>query len=447
MKKLPYKNNKDDTEYQENMMLNYEAIMKHEYKKHVPVLETLNTTNTNNPHIVKEAIKLDGLALQYASENLKNDPDIVLLAIQENMEAFNFASNELKNNKEFLLKVIEKEPYCLQDIDEKFLGDEDIIYNAIVSSKNPIFFNLASQELQSNVNFILKLVKKGESILKHLPEYWFDNEIITLTAVHSSNTALQYFPDKIKNNVTEMLKYININHENIQYASKDLLDNKEFITLAIARNGLTIRYASERLKDDKSLAYGAVMNNFGALNHINKKYKNDINLIKILIAGSNFRIDFMNEYIGEELRGNKDFINYALCTSVEYIKYANDKLQNDKEYIVKLVTDNPSIYEHLNSKMRGDLDVNYIAMNYNYNLLNKADVSIKNNADFLCYMLDNHCTNKFSNQIVKKNIGPELLEQINMSNWETDLRRLKFVHDLDKKLPKKELPKTQKLKI
>lgn len=446
MKTQQIKNKPDYKDYHESMMLKYEA-MKEQYQKRMPALATLSAENRNNPDIVKEAIKLDGLALEYASESLRNNPEIVLLAIEKNMDAFNFASKELKDNKSFLLEVLEKQPYCLQHMDEKFLNDPDIIYSAMLFSKNSAFFQLASKELKQDFNFIISLVKKNEAILKHLPKEWFNNELVTLTAVQYSNTALEYFPAEIKNDFNHMLRYININPEHMKYASEDLRNNIDFVRIVIGRDGTQIKYASDNLKEDKSLVYSAVLNGYAALNHVDEKYKNDINLMKMVVARSNFRNEIMSSFIGDELKANKDFINYALCVSLEYISTASFDIQNDKDYILKLMKMNPSIYEHLNSNMRGDLDINYMAMDYNYNYLDKADKSIKNNASFLCYMLDNYCNDPISSQVVRRNIGPELIEQINMDTWQEDLRRIKFVNDLDKKLPQKSQPTTQKLKI
>lgn len=447
MKTQPTKNKPDYKDYHENMVMKYEASMKEKSKKLILKLVTLNEENRNNPDIVKEAIKLDGLALQYASEKLKNNPEIVLLAIEKNLDAFSFASKDLQNNKEFLLKILEKQPYCLQHMDEKFLNDSDIIYTSILHSKSNAFYQLASVELKKDINFVLKLVKRSEAILKHLSKEWFNNELVTLTAVQYSNTALEYFPDEIKNDFNHMLRYININPENMKYASEDLRNNIDFVRMVICRDGTQIKYASDNLKEDKSLVYSAVLNSYSALNHVDEKYKNDIDLMKIVVARSNSRNEIMNSFIGDELKANIDFINYALCVSLEYISIASFDIQNDKDYILKLMKMNPSVYEHLNSNMRGDLDVNYLAMDYNYNYLDKADKSIKNNADFLCYMLDNYCNDPISKQIVRRNIGAELSDQIKMDTWEEDLHRIKFVSDLDKKLPQKAITKTQKLKI
>mgnify|MGYP001766435225 CR=1 FL=1 len=47
--------------------------------------------------VVHEAVKYDGLALQYASNKSREDKDIVLEAVKQNPEAIKFASKDIKN--------------------------------------------------------------------------------------------------------------------------------------------------------------------------------------------------------------------------------------------------------------------------------------------------------------------------------------------------------------
>jgi len=46
---------------------------------------------------VLEAVKQNGLALEYASKELQNDRDVVLAAVKQCGEALRYASDELKS--------------------------------------------------------------------------------------------------------------------------------------------------------------------------------------------------------------------------------------------------------------------------------------------------------------------------------------------------------------
>ena len=51
------------------------------------------------------AVKNNGSALQYASDELQADKEVVLMAVKQNGYAINYASEELKNDPEFMKEV------------------------------------------------------------------------------------------------------------------------------------------------------------------------------------------------------------------------------------------------------------------------------------------------------------------------------------------------------
>jgi hypothetical protein len=54
--------------------------------------------------VAREAIKHDGLALQYAGDQLRDDKDFVLEAIKQNPAAIKFASKDIKEAIKRLLQ-------------------------------------------------------------------------------------------------------------------------------------------------------------------------------------------------------------------------------------------------------------------------------------------------------------------------------------------------------
>ena len=60
----------------------------------------------NTKEDLAKAIKKDGLALEFASDEMKNDKEIVLKAIKKDWLALKFASNKLKDDKEVVLEAV-----------------------------------------------------------------------------------------------------------------------------------------------------------------------------------------------------------------------------------------------------------------------------------------------------------------------------------------------------
>jgi hypothetical protein len=59
----------------------------------------------NNKDVVLEAVKQDGMALQFASDELKNNKDVVLKAVRQNVWVLRFASEELQKELKHSLKA------------------------------------------------------------------------------------------------------------------------------------------------------------------------------------------------------------------------------------------------------------------------------------------------------------------------------------------------------
>ena len=57
------------------------------------------------------AVKADGMALKYASEELQADREVVLAAVQQNGEAFHYAAEELQADREVVLAAVQQYGY------------------------------------------------------------------------------------------------------------------------------------------------------------------------------------------------------------------------------------------------------------------------------------------------------------------------------------------------
>ena len=64
--------------------------------------------------VVLQAVRQNGKALQYASEELKNDREVVLQAITQNGKALQYASPELQDDEEVVLQAVAQNGEALQ---------------------------------------------------------------------------------------------------------------------------------------------------------------------------------------------------------------------------------------------------------------------------------------------------------------------------------------------
>ena len=111
---------------------------------------------------VLEAVRIDGNALQYASDKLKNDREVVLEAVKEKVFALQFASDELKNDKEFVLEALKSNPYALEYVSLDFFKNEEQLAQCIEAVNNHLKDRVGqdvSQEDQEYASEVIGFVK------------------------------------------------------------------------------------------------------------------------------------------------------------------------------------------------------------------------------------------------------------------------------------------------
>lgn len=81
-------------------------------------------------HMEYNAIKQNGLNLEFASEKLKNNKDVVLAAVAQNGWAFEFASEKLKNDKDVALAAVTQNGDVLGSLVLKKIKLEEVVVHA-----------------------------------------------------------------------------------------------------------------------------------------------------------------------------------------------------------------------------------------------------------------------------------------------------------------------------
>ena len=79
------------------------------------------------------AVRQDGRALKFASDELRNDREVVLRAVVKNKYkwALQYASEELRNDREFFLDAVKRSPYALEYASEELRNDREFFLEAV----------------------------------------------------------------------------------------------------------------------------------------------------------------------------------------------------------------------------------------------------------------------------------------------------------------------------
>ena len=112
-----------------------------------------------------EAVKRNGLVLEYATDEIKNDEKIVLEAVKQFAYAIRFSGSSLRENKDFLLKVVRENGDALSYFSKKFRDDRKIVLEAVKNS--PFVLEYAGEKLRGDKKIVLEAVKKSAYALKY----------------------------------------------------------------------------------------------------------------------------------------------------------------------------------------------------------------------------------------------------------------------------------------
>ncbi|MDX2345809.1 MAG: DUF4116 domain-containing protein [Legionella sp.] len=169
----------------------------------LPITHDTPSHLTNLESIVLASVKTDGLALQYASNQLRADLTIVLAAVTQNGLALQYA---LKTNEPIVLAAIKQNKLAIQ---------------------------YASTELRTNRQLVIRIIQTET-----------DRGII-LAVLSLAGWALQHAPQNIKNDFEFVLAAVTQNGQALQYASLRLRTNSTITSAAVRQNNLAHQWIKQ----------------------------------------------------------------------------------------------------------------------------------------------------------------------------------------------------------
>ena len=116
----------------------------------------------SDPEVMIAAVKSNGYALEYASEELRGDKEVVLEAVKENGRALQFASYELRADKDVVMEAVKQSGLALEfatkfSASYEVRGDEDVVMEAV--KQDGLALEFASEELKEKRNIAFEAMK------------------------------------------------------------------------------------------------------------------------------------------------------------------------------------------------------------------------------------------------------------------------------------------------
>ena len=243
-------------------------------------------------YIVLEAVKMNGMSLEYASGWLKDDKEIVLEAVRQNGRALGFASERLRDDLEVVLEAVKKD------------GSN---------------FQLSSERIRSDREAVIAATKvSGDAFLYRSRDLVVDDELIE-AVIDDYGMALNYGSDKLKSDKQMVIRAVKADKRAFWYASKELRADDDVATLAsgscwviedIIRDGIEDSDANRALlaqiakeKNAKYMVHFTSINNLNSIMNNGLLTRRELDQNSRFIPGRNYfitdhgRIDKMTDTI------------------------------------------------------------------------------------------------------------------------------------------------------
>jgi len=247
----------------------------------------------NDREVVLEAVKNNGDALEYASEELKNDKEILLEASKTGNHVFDHASKDFSNDREIVLRAVQTD-YSLSFASEELRDDREIVLEAVT-------------EYGTNLEYASERLKK-------------DKEIVLIAVLSSRGKAIEYVSEELQEEMELLiLKGIEPKNEEMKHEIKKLRENYELAYRLVIKDINNLRF----FKDSKF-------------------YNKDFILLVLENAELMFDTNII-ENLKEELKEDEEIVLEVLRTYESEFVYLSDKLKNSKEFISKAIEINPYI--------------------------------------------------------------------------------------------------------
>jgi len=195
--------------------------------------------------IVLAAVRNNGRALYYASDDLKDDQNVVLAAVSNDGRALDFATKKCRSDKLIVLAAVNNNPLALyyagNDLkkDNKILGVQENSYRKVI---------------------INKVIQDGLQ-LRLLEDKWKADKAVVLKAVQNFGLELNCAADDLKNSKEIVLAAVTSYGWALQYAGEALRDNQQIVKAAVLNNGSALCFAGENCRRNKDIVLLAVKNN------------------------------------------------------------------------------------------------------------------------------------------------------------------------------------------
>ncbi|WBP84242.1 DUF4116 domain-containing protein [Mycoplasmopsis edwardii] len=364
-------------------------------------LEFASDELKDDREVVLKAVKQDGLALKFASERLKNNLNIVKVSINQNVNAYHYASEQIKNNYEIALMsaaAIKKIPEALKNNSNwqldfanklKKLNLPQIIDSfEIISDRylllelieiDPNFIKKAPDELMNDKSFLIEAINKGARIFQNHKYMYYSKYRHLFKDKDYLKTSIEKNTDAIWDIYNNRIK-IGWSYPGLWY-SDYFEENKDLFIKALTKDGLLFETFDDKYDSNREIIKIAVKQNGLAFKEIiwNKDLQNDREIALEAVKQNGLALEF----VSDNLKADREIVLEAIKQNPNSFKFASVNIKNDKEVVLKAVNVIPSLIEFASINIKNDKDLMTQLIKRDANLLIHASNELKRNKEVI----------------------------------------------------------------
>lgn len=274
--------------------------------------------------------------LEFTPERFRDDEEIVLLAADEDPEALQSASQRLKNDRDFVLKIINIQALSLKYAAPKFCNDREVVKLASHYMAG-IHYAFYSRDLEERLR---------DNPDKRAGDFFYADY-----SNSPGDCMFQYASDELKSDREFVLDLIKINSIVFEYISEELQKDREVVLTAVAHGtGL------HKVCDD--VLYRTNSNNQSF--YLDEKFKDDLEIINLALKNSGYNFQFLSE----QYRDDYDLFMLAVASHPAAFLYASKRLQQMKSVVIATISAFNCIYHFQNLLFERFLDENLINLDF-----------------------------------------------------------------------------------
>lgn len=356
----------------------------------------------NNRRIVRMAVAMEGLALEYASPELRNDVKTVFIAILRNWRAVSYASNELREHPmvRALVFACRGRLDCLKTMFDRDAElpkalrfdrarkiapyDYEMDDEGADDELPPV---LANKAVRSKKHALAAVALSGRHI-HSVPDSLLSREVVLIATVNQ-NSAFAYAPDKYMHDRTFACAVMLLDGDFLEYFSFAVQNTRLVAKLAISNNYSSYMHVSERLRAslrisrlaltqcghmlgsapdsvcaNRQLVDIAVTDAPWAFEYADEALQDDFALVlKVLMADAEPALEYCSDRLYQKFTEDDMLMSQVILRSpVSGLRNASERLKDDVDTVFSAVRRSYRAYAHASERLRDDEAIAYAAL-------------------------------------------------------------------------------------